>query len=494
MTTQVTHPRYPFIDGHFDTSRSSITFETINPADESLLAEVVQCEPGHVADAVESASRAQTAWWALSPSARGDALWNWGRLIEQNGDELALLDTQNNGQPLDVAREHVVGATRNAKYWGGMADKISGQQLPLTPGHLTYTRREPFGVVGVIVPWNAPMAGFTGRVSAAIACGNGVVMKPSELSPASALRLAELAVEAGIPAGLVNVVTGDGRVGQAITTHPDIHCITFTGSPSTGRLINATAAEAFKKVTLELGGKSPNIIFDDADLDAAVPGAAWSVFRNAGQMCCGGTRVLVQRSIVEDVSRRLAEVAGRIRVGDPTDPRSHVGPVVSKAQFERVVGYLELGLSEGANILIGGRRPASIPGDKGFYLSPTIFTDVTSNMRIAQEEIFGPAVVVIPFDDEEDAIRIAGDVEYGLAAMVWTRDVARMHRVANALDVGVVWGNTTIINHPGLPFGGFRNSGLGNAFGDQAIEGMTKVKRVTIRHDSSPVYPHWVDL
>jgi acyl-CoA reductase-like NAD-dependent aldehyde dehydrogenase len=488
------HGEFPFIAGESDRSRTPATFDTVNPADETLLAQVVQCDAQHVDDAVSAAAQAQHGWYAKSPSDRGAAMWRWSLLIEQHADEVALLDTQNTGQPFEAARQSVAGAVRSLQYWAGMCDKIGGRELPLVPGHLSYTRREPVGVVGVIIPWNAPVAGFAGRAGAAIACGNGAVVKPSEYSPASALMLARLAVEAGLPGGLLNVLTGDGGVGRRLTGHPGINSITFTGSVPTGRAINEAAAATFKKVTLELGGKSPNIVFADADLDAAVRGAAFSVFHNSGQVCCGGTRILVQRSIAETFTSRLAGLTAKIRVGDPMDSTVHLGPLASKSQFARVAGYIDVGRAEGATVLTGGGRPEHIAGERGYYVAPTIFTHVSSDMRIAQEEIFGPAVAILPFDDEEDALRIASDVEFGLAAFIWTTDGARMLRLADALEVGIVWGNTTLITHPGLPFGGFRNSGMGNAFGVEAIDGMTRTKRMSLRFDATGAYPRWPDL
>jgi acyl-CoA reductase-like NAD-dependent aldehyde dehydrogenase len=454
------------------------------------LAEVAQCDDTVVDGAVAAASKAQQRWASLAPADRAAALWRWSELIRTHAPDLATMDMKCIGQPHELAHENAVGASRSAQYWAGMCDKIGGRELPLVPDHLSYTRREPIGVVGVILPWNAPMAGFVGRSAASLACGNAVVVKPSEYSPTSALRLAELSVQAGLPRGAINVVTGNGTVGQAMTTHPRIGAITFTGSIATGRSISVASAPSFKKLTLEMGGKSPNIIFSDCDLDLAARGAAFAVFHNSGQVCCGGTRLLVQREVVDQFTEEFVRVTDGVRVGHPLEHGVHLGPLVSRTQFDRVNDYIEVGRTEGAVLASGGGRPKEF--DRGFYIAPTIFTDVESQMRIAQEEIFGPVVVIIPFDDEQEALRLAADVEYGLAAMVWTNDVSRMIRMANDLEVGMVWGNTTLVVHPGLPFGGFRNSGLGNAFGLEAMEGLTRVKRVSIR--SGATFRLWPDV
>jgi aldehyde dehydrogenase (NAD+)/5-carboxymethyl-2-hydroxymuconic-semialdehyde dehydrogenase len=364
-----------------------------------------------------------------------------------------------------------------------MADKISGRQLPIAPGHLTYTVREPLGVVGVIVPWNGPMGMFVGRVSVALACGNGVVGKPSEYTPLSALRIAELTVEAGIPEGLVNVVTGDGSVGALVAAHRDIQGIQFTGSVETGRKVAALAAPTFKRVVLELGGKAPNIVFADADLDAVARGTAWGVFSNTGQACVATSRLLVERSVADELVARVVEVARGLRVGDPLDPTVHLGPLVSERQFERVNSYLELARQE-ARPLVGATSHGP-----GYYVDPTVLVDVDPAGRIAREEIFGPVLAVLPFDTEDEALELANSVEFGLSANIWTRDVGRMLRLADELDAGTIWGNTARLLHPGLPFGGFKDSGLGNASGEGAVEGNTRLKRVSILYGADAKTP-----
>jgi acyl-CoA reductase-like NAD-dependent aldehyde dehydrogenase len=332
------------------------------------------------------------------------------------------------------------------------------------------------------------------RVSAALACGNAVVVKPSEFSPLSALRMAELATEAGLPPGLVNVVTGDGRTGALLTEHPGIEGISFTGSVATGRRVAAAAGGALKKTVLELGGKSPSIVFADADLDAALRGSLWGVFHNSGQACVASTRLLVQASIADRFVARVVERAGRVRVGDPTRDGVHLGPLVSRRQYDIVTGYLAAGRDEGATVAVGGGRPPGHADGPGFYVAPTVFTGVTSGMRIAQEEIFGPVLSVLTFETEADAVALANDVEYGLSASIWTGDVGRMLRMADALRAGTIWGNTARLLHPALPFGGFRSSGVGNASGEGAVDGNTRLKRVSIRYGEDAQTPGWDDV
>jgi acyl-CoA reductase-like NAD-dependent aldehyde dehydrogenase len=380
------------------------------------------------------------------------------------------------------------------RYWAGMTDKVLGHEVPVVPGHLSYVKRDPLGVVGVITPWNGPISSFTNRVSAAIACGNAVVVKPSEFSPLSALRMAELATEAGIPAGLINVVTGDGRTGAMLTEHPEVEGVSFTGSVATGRRVAAAAGASLKKTVLELGGKSPSIVFADADLDDALRGSLWGVFHNSGQACVASTRLLVQESIADEFVARVVQRAGRVRVGDPRTDGVHLGPVVSRRQYDLVTSYLRAGRDEGATLAVGGGRPSGHRDGPGFFVEPTVFTNVTSGMRIAQEEIFGPVLSVLTFATEQDAVALANDVEYGLSASIWTSDVGRMLRLAEALRAGTIWGNTARLLHPALPFGGFRSSGVGNASGEGAVEGNTRLKRVSIRYGADTATPGWADV
>ena len=483
----------PFIGGVDWHPHSTHTFTAINPADGEAISEVVDSDEADVDAAVETAAAAQSVWAQWSPSRRGEVLLRWSELIGEQRQQLATLDTANMGKPLNDTLNDIAGAVSMVRYWAGMADKITGDQIPVTPGHLSYTLREPIGVCAIVLPWNGPAVGVSSRAAPALACGNAVVVKPSEWSPLSAVWMARLAVEAGMPAGLVNVVTGKGATGAALAAHPGVAGVTFTGSVSTGRKIAHAAADTFKNVILELGGKSPNIVFDDANLDAALAGSAWGVFYNAGQVCVAGTRLLVQRSIAERFTRALVNMAERVRVGDPMDRTIHIGPVVSAPQHQRVLEYLEIGRSEGAQLLTGGGRPDGTHPN-GYFVSPAIFSEVMPEMRIAREEIFGPVLSVLTFEDEEEALSIANGVDYGLSATIWTSDVGRMLRTADRLDSGTIQGNTMRLNHPGLPFGGFKDSGMGNAYAQGAIDGSTRVKRVSIRFDDTAPAPGWSDL
>ncbi|CAN0049222.1 unnamed protein product [Phaeothamnion confervicola] len=353
--------------------------------------------------------------------------------------------------------------------------------------------REPVGVCGVIMPWNGPTPMFASGAAPAIACGNAVVMKPSELTPASAGRLAELSIEAGMPSGLVNVVPGAGATGELVTNHPGIASINFTGSVATGRRIAEAAGRGLKRVVLELGGKSPNIVFADANLDEALNGAVWGVFYNSGQVCIAGTRLLLERSIAAEFSERLAARAQQVRVGDPTHEGTHMGPVVSQAQYDRVIGFLEHGRADGAEFAAGGGRPTGI-GSEGRFIAPTVLVGVGSSSRIAQQEIFGPVVAVMPFDDEDEAIEIANGTQYGLSSAVWTADGSRMLRMADRLEAGTVFGNTMRVHDPALPMGGYKDSGLGNAHSYAVMDSCTQIKRVSIRFDPSAPAPGWADL
>jgi aldehyde dehydrogenase (NAD+)/5-carboxymethyl-2-hydroxymuconic-semialdehyde dehydrogenase len=328
---------------------------------------------------------------------------------------------------------------------------------------------------------------FVGRVAVSLACGNGVVVKPSELTPLSAVRLAELTLQAGIPAGLVNVVLGDGRVGAALASHPDVDGVSFTGSVATGRAVALAAAPTFKNVVLELGGKAPNIVFADADLDAAVAGSAWGVFSNSGQACVATTRLVVERSAADEVVDRLVAVARKLRVGDPFDPDVHLGPVASRSQLDRISSYLDSAAAD-ARVLTGGLSDRS---GGGFYVDPTIVVDVEPGMRIAREEVFGPVLAVLPFEGEDEAVELANGVDYGLSANIWTHDIGRMLRLADRIDAGTIWGNTARLLHPALPFGGFKDSGLGGASGDGAIEANTRTKRVSILYGADRSGPEW---
>ncbi|NII69678.1 acyl-CoA reductase-like NAD-dependent aldehyde dehydrogenase [Microbacterium ulmi] len=374
-----------------------------------------------------------------------------------------------------------------------MTDKILGQQIPAVNGHLSFVTREPLGVIGIILPWNGPLGAFVEKVSVAIACGNSVVVKPSEYSPLSALRLAELAVQSGMPRGLISVLVGGGDVGGLVANHAEIMGITFTGSVATGRRIAHAAADRFARTTLELGGKSANVVFADADLDAAVRGTTWGVFYNAGQVCCSGTRLLVHEDIQDVFVAELLARMSRVRVGDPLDESNHIGPVVSARQFAQITGLLERAEGDGATIVRSasngsGRTPS------GYYCDPTVVLDADTSSEVAQREIFGPVLTVIPFRTEQDALEIANGVEYGLAAKVWTRDLGRMLRMAHQLEAGSIWGNTAQVASPALPFGGFKASGSGTSSGQIAVDGVTRAKAVSLRYAEDAPTPGWDDI
>ena len=467
--------------------------DLVNPATDAVIGQVAQCGPAEVDAAVSAAAEAQRTWRDTAAWQRGAALHRWADLMMEHQEELAALDSSSNGKPMRDARNDIVGAMRFTRFWAGMADKVWGEQIPVTPGHLHYTLREPVGVCAVIMPWNGPCPSVALGAAPAIACGNAVVLKPSELAPLSAGLLAQLSVEAGMPAGLVNVVLGSGPTGQLLTEHPGIASINFTGSVAIGRRIAETAARGLKKVVLELGGKSPNIVFEDADMEAALNGAVWGVFYYSGQVCIAGTRLLVQRSIAQEFSERLAARAQQVRVGDPRDADTHIGPVVSQVQYDRVMSYIASGRDEGAECAAGGGRPADA-GPNGRYIAPTVLVGVKDDMRVAREEIFGPVVAVMPFDDEEEALALANGTEYGLSSAVWTADGQRMLRMADRLEAGTVFGNTMRVQDPALPLGGYKDSGLGNAHSYGAIEACTQLKRVSLRFDPSAPAPGWTDL
>jgi aldehyde dehydrogenase (NAD+) len=465
---------------------SGDTFPTVNPATGEVITEVAEAAAADIDRAVESARSAfaQRRWRDMNPHKRSAILWRLADLIEQHADEIGALETMDNGKPIFEARHvDVPSVVENFRYFAGMADKIHGDTIPVKGPVLNYTLREPVGVIGCITPWNFPLSLATWKVAPALACGNAVILKPAEQTPLTALILGELAAEAGLPAGILNVVPGYGETaGAALVRHPGVDSIAFTGSTEVGKIVMREAADTLKKVSLELGGKSPNIVFADADLDAAVKGASMGIFYGKGEVCAAGSRVLVQREVYDDFVEAIAARATKTTVGDPMGERTRLGAIVSEEQLERVLGYVEAGKSEGARLVAGGER-TDVNG-KGNFVTATVFADVEPSMRIAQEEIFGPVVVVIPFEDEDDAIRIANDTIYGLAAGVWTRDVGKAHRVAGALQAGTVWVNTYNQYDSGSPFGGYKQSGFGRDLGWQsALEKYTQVKSVWVALD-----------
>jgi acyl-CoA reductase-like NAD-dependent aldehyde dehydrogenase len=465
----------------------------VNPATEEEIARLPVDGRAEVDAAVAAARAGQKVWAALPASRRGELLWKWSDAVGAHAAEVARLDSLCMGKPYRDAVKEAAGTVTKVRYWAGMTDKILGSQVPAVPGYLSYTAREPIGVVAVVIPWNGPTSSFVGRTSFALACGNSVVVKPSELSPLSAPRLLELAVEAGIPEGVITIVTGDGATGALLTTHPGVDGVAFTGSVPTGRAIASAAAGTFKSLVMELGGKSPNIVFDDADLDRAVRGSLWGIFHNTGQACVAGTRLLVHRDIAEAFLDRLVALSRRVRTGDPFTDGVHMGPLVSARQHERVSGYIDAARDDGAKLLLGGGRPDGV-GDTGYYVAPTIFSDVDPAAPIAREEVFGPVLSVFTFGDEAEALAMANDTPFGLSANIWSRDSARLIRMAQGVEAGTVWCNSMRLFHPGLPFGGAKDSGIGNSAGVEAVDGLTRVKRVSILYGADIEGPAWHDL
>jgi len=448
----------------------------INPATEEPIALVAQGSAQDVDTAVKAARAALKVWNGMRAAERGRILMRFSELLRERQDEIVALESLDAGKPLAaVKRQDVPAAIDTLAYYAGWCDKINGQVVPVRPDALTYTVREPVGVVGAIVPWNFPLMIGMWKIAPALACGCTLVVKPAEITPMSALRIGELALEAGVPPGVLNIVTGKGRVvGDAIVAHPGIDKVTFTGSPSVGRGILQGAASNFKRVTLELGGKSANVIFADANIDNAVRAAASGIFFNTGQVCSAGSRILAHRDVYDEVVERLAARAKALKVGDPSERETTMGPLVSAAQMKTVLDYVDIGRSEGASLVTGGARI----GQKGFFVEPTVFANVEHEMRISQEEIFGPVASVVRFNDEEDAVRIANGTAYSLAAGVWSADIGRVHRVAHALRAGTVWINTYGYTDVRLPWGGSGDSGFGREHGDVAIENFTEPKSI----------------
>ncbi|TCB97249.1 aldehyde dehydrogenase [Micromonospora zingiberis] len=455
-------------------------FEVVDPATEEVLTRAVQATAADVDAAVEAARRSLTErrWTGLPPLERTRVLNRVADLIEAELEDLAVLETRDNGKPIERSRADVANAARTFRHFAGAPSRLLGSTVPIDPGaHHVYTTLEPVGVAALILPWNFPIMTGAFKIAPALAAGCSVVVKPAEQTPLTMLRLADLLSAAGVPAGVFNVLTGDGRVGAALVEHPDVDKVSFTGSSAVGRLVGETAARRFARVTLELGGKSANIVFGDADLDAAVATAVRASFGHSGQMCTAGSRLLVERGVLAEFTARFAEAAARVPMGDGLSGGISVGPLVSAEQRTRVLGYVEQGRREGAEMVVGGAT--NLP-EQGFYVAPTVFTGVTNDMVIAREEIFGPVVGVIAFDDEADAVRIANDSTYGLSAGVWTTDLSRAHRVASRLEVGTVWVNTYNVFDPALSFGGRKDSGLGRDLGDEALHSYLEPKAVVV--------------
>jgi len=417
-------------------------------------------------------------WGSMDAADRGKLMFALADRVEQNAGELAALESLNCGKTIGDSLGDVGGVVNTLRYYAGWADKVEGKTVPVRGGYLSYTLREPVGVVGQIIPWNFPLLMLAWKWGPALACGNTIVLKPAEQSPLTALRIGELAIEAGFPAGVVNIVNGFGETaGAALVDHPGVDKIAFTGHVETAKIIQRRAAETLKRVTFELGGKSPNVVFADADLEEAVAGAFHAIYFHGGQCCTAGSRLFVEDVIREEFVERLADMARSRVVGDPLDPATHQGPQVSNEQMEKILGYVDLGRRQGATLKAGGARV----GDKGFFIEPTIFDDVEDHMAIAKDEIFGPVVSVLGFHDFDEVARRANDTHYGLAAAVWTRDIDKAHLFARRVKAGTVWVNCYHVVDTTTPFGGYKMSGQGRENGEAALEHYTETKTVTVK-------------
>ncbi|CAG1018656.1 aldehyde dehydrogenase (NAD+) [Burkholderiaceae bacterium] len=482
-----------FIDGRFVDAASGETLATLNPHDNTPIAQVAMAGREDVDRAVAAAERAFPAWSRMAAAERGRILLRLADLIEANGEELARLESLDTGHPLRDSRALDVPRTAACfRYFGGMADKFQGETIPVEPGFLNYTLREPVGVVGQVVPWNFPLMFTSWKMAPALAAGNAIVMKPAEITPLSSLRIAELMAEAGMPAGVVNIVPGLGAVaGQYIAEHERIAKVAFTGSTATGRRVVQASAGNLKKVQLELGGKGANIVFDDANLAAAVNGSAWAIFHNQGQACIAGSRLVLHERIAEEFLERFAALARSIRVGDPFDEATEMGPLTSAQHRDRVLSYVEVAREQGGEVIAGGRAPADAALARGCYVEPTVVRARAYTDRVAQEEVFGPFVTVLTFRNDEEALQIANGTDYGLGGGLWTRDLARAHRMAREMKSGMVWINSYKRVNPGSPFGGVGKSGYGREMGFDAMREYTQVKSVWVNVDAqiAPWYP-----
>ncbi|KAI0364897.1 aldehyde dehydrogenase [Pilatotrama ljubarskyi] len=478
---EVSVPLGLYIDGKFVDGSNGTTIDVINPSNGKLITKISEGTPKDLDIAIKAAQKAFDTVWGLNATGvqRSRLLNKLGDLMEKHADTLAALEALDNGKSWTWARKTDVDhSIRCIRYYAGWADKIFGQTIETSEAKLTYTRHEPIGVVGQIIPWNFPLQMFAWKIGPALATGCSVVMKPSEFTPMSALFMAKLIDEAGFPPGVFNLVNGYGHtVGQAMAEHMEIEKIAFTGSTLVGRKIMESAAKSnLKKVTLELGGKSPSIIFDDADLEQAVKWAAFGIYYNHGQCCCAGSRIFVHEKIYDEFMTRFIAHTKELKVGDPFDPDVFQGPQVSQQQYDRIMGYIESGKKEGAKVVTGGERL----GQEGYYIKPTVFTDTKPHMKIVQEEIFGPVCVVIKFKDEDDIVAQANDTIYGLAASVYSQNVTRALSTAHKIRAGTVWVNTANMLYPNVPFGGYKQSGVGRELGEYALANYTAVKSVQV--------------
>lgn len=469
-----------FIDGQWLPAQSGQTFETIDPATEEVIAQVAEGDTEDVDLAVKAARDAleNGPWSSMDARDRGHLMYKLADLIEDEIDELAALESWDNGKPIRDSRNADLPLVIDClRYYAGFADKIHGQTIPVRGNYFTYTRKEPVGVVGQIIPWNFPMLMVAWKWGPALAAGCTIVMKPAEQTPLTCLRMARLAQKAGIPDGVINVVPGFGpSAGGAIVRHPGIDKVAFTGEHTTAQTIMKEAAPTLKRLTFELGGKSPNVIFADADLDAAAAGAHFGLYFNQGQCCCAGSRVFVEEKIHEQFIDRIVAMNSSRKLGDPLDPQTEQGPQVDQAQFDKIMRYIELGKRQGAKCLTGGDRF----GDRGYFVEPTLFDGVRDDMAIASDEIFGPVMSVLTFKDPDELVRRANKTIYGLAAAVWTRDVGKAHRLAKQIKAGTIWVNCYDVFDAGAPFGGFKMSGMGRELGEEGLKAYLETKTVTV--------------
>lgn len=474
------HQTECFIGGRWTPAVSGKTFETINPATEEVIAQVAEGDAADVDLAVKAARHAleQGPWGRMDARERGRLLYKLADLVEEELDELAALETLDNGKPIRDSRAADLPLVIDClRYYAGFADKIHGQTIPVRGEYFTYTRREPVGVAGQIIPWNFPMLMVAWKWGPALAAGCTIVMKPAEQTPLTCLRMARLAQKAGIPDGVINIVPGYGpTAGAALVKHPDVDKIAFTGEYRTAQIIMQDAAPTLKRLTFELGGKSPNVVFADADLDAAAMGAHFGLYFNQGQCCCAGSRLFVEDKVHDKFVDKLVAMNKARKLGDPLDPATEQGPQVDQAQFDKIMGYIDRGKKEGAKCLTGGKRH----GDRGYFIEPTLFGEVRDEMAIARDEIFGPVLSVLRFKDVDEIVRRANNTTYGLAAAVWTRDIAKAHRLAAAIKAGTVWINCYDVFDAAAPFGGFKMSGMGRELGEKGLDAYTETKTVTV--------------
>lgn len=460
------------------------SFETYNPATGDSIAEVAAASAKDVDRAVKAARRAveEGPWSKMDAADRGRLMYQLADLIEREAADLAALESYNCGKTITDSKGDLEGVVNTLRYYAGWADKVEGRTIPVRGSFLSYTLRGPVGVIGQIIPWNFPLLMLAWKWGPALACGNAIVMKPAEQTPLTSLRVGALAIEAGFPPGVVNLVNGFGETtGAAIVAHPDVDKIAFTGHVDTAKIIQRQAAETLKRTTFELGGKSPNVIFADCDLDEAVAGAFHAIYFHGGQCCTAGSRLFVEKSIKNEFVERLAAKARERKLGDPLDPATEQGPQVSQEQLDKILGYVELGEKQGAKRVVGGERF----GDRGFYVAPTIFDDVKDDMAIARDEIFGPVVSVLPFRDLDEVVPRANDTKYGLAAAVWTKNIDKAHLFAEKVKAGTVWVNCYHVVDTNTPFGGFKMSGQGRENGEAALEHYSEIKTVTVKLGSS---------